>query len=120
MMHYNFAATKRLGSLWFRCIFFNTRARNLVPSSSQPSEKAGNIGVRDYRARARVTFMISRIHIRKKSLIGSSGFQKSPAVNLSYTLLGHMLLLVRILMFILVNGISCKKADFLFARCCIY
>ena len=29
-------------------------------------------------------------------------------------------LLVVILMFILVNGISCKKADFLFVRCCIY
>ena len=26
-------------------------------------------------------------------MIGSSGYQKSPAVNLSYTLLGHMLLL---------------------------
>ena len=29
-------------------------------------------------------------------------------------------LLVIILIFILVNGISCKKVDFLFARCCIY
>ena len=58
------------------------------------------------------------LHLLVITFIYTSKFNILQKSRFPFCKIAH--LLVRILMFILVNGISCKIAVFLFARCCIY